>query len=57
LTLIPAVLRPGSELLKMEWDLKKMLIAADNDSMDDIFCKFDALGRRVARTTIFPLLG
>ncbi len=50
-TLIPAVLRPGSDPLKMKWDFENKLIAADtdNDSMDDIFYKFDALGRRVGR--------
>jgi RHS repeat-associated protein len=51
MTLIPAVLRPGSDPLKMKWDFEKKLIAADTDtdSMDDVFYKFDALGRRVGR--------
>jgi RHS repeat-associated protein len=51
MTLIPAVLRPGSDSLKMKWDFENKLLAADtdNDSVDDIFYKFDALGRRVGR--------
>ena len=51
MTLIPAVLRPGSDPLKMKWDFENKLIAADtdNDSVDDIFYRFDALGRRVGR--------
>ena len=51
MTLIPAVLRPGSDPLKMKWDFENKLLAADtdNDSVDDIFYKFDALGRRVGR--------
>jgi RHS repeat-associated protein len=51
MTLIPAVLRPGSDPLEMKRDFENKLIAADtdNDSMDDIFYKFDALGRRVGR--------
>jgi RHS repeat-associated protein len=37
--------------LKMKWDFENKLLAADtdNDSVDDIFYKFDALGRRVGR--------
>jgi RHS repeat-associated protein len=56
MTLIPAVLRPTNSGLpptasRLTWDFENKLIAADtdNDSMDDIFYKFDALGRRVGR--------
>jgi len=36
----------------MKWDFENKLLAADtnNDNTDDVFYKFDALGRRVART-------
>jgi hypothetical protein len=49
MTLIPAVLRPGSDPLKMKWDFENKLVAADidNDNVDDVFYRFDALGRRV----------
>jgi hypothetical protein len=56
ITLIPAVLRGSSQTpqqpLKMKWDFENKLLAADtnNESTDDVFYKFDALGRRVART-------
>jgi YD repeat-containing protein len=56
MTLIPAVLRGSSQTptqpLKMKWDFENKLLAADidNDNTDDVFYKFDALGRRVART-------
>jgi RHS repeat-associated protein len=56
MTLIPAVLRPTNSGLpptasRLSWDFENKLIAADtdNDSTDDIFYKFDALGRRVGR--------
>jgi RHS repeat-associated protein len=56
MTLIPAVLRPTNSGLpptasRLTWDFETKLIAADtdNDSTDDIFYKFDALGRRVGR--------
>ena len=51
MTLIRAVLRPGSDPLTMKWDFENKLIAADtdDDSIDDIFYKFDALSRRVGR--------
>ncbi len=56
MTLFPAVLRPSNSGLpptasRLSWDFENKLIAADtdNDSMDDIFYKFDALGRRVGR--------
>jgi len=51
MTLIPAVLRPSSDPLKMKWDFENKLIAADtdDDSVDDVFYRFDALGRRVGR--------
>ncbi|WP_197454749.1 RHS repeat domain-containing protein [Stieleria varia] len=50
-TEIPAVLRPGTDPLKMKWDFENKLIGADidNDSTDDITYQFDALGRRVGR--------
>ncbi|TWT87779.1 RHS repeat-associated core domain-containing protein [Stieleria varia] len=50
-TEIPAVLRPGTDPLKMQWDFENKLIGADidNDSTDDITYQFDALGRRVGR--------
>ena len=51
-TAIPAVLRAtGSTSLVMKWDFDNHLASADidNDSTDDIFYEFDALGRRVAR--------
>jgi RHS repeat-associated protein len=54
--LISAVLRPTNSGLpptasRLTWDFENKLIAADtdNDSTDDIFYKFDALGRRVGR--------
>jgi len=56
MTLIPASLRGSSQTptqpLKMKWDFENKLLAADtnNDNTDDVFYKFDALGRRVART-------
>ncbi|HBJ35329.1 MAG TPA: hypothetical protein DDZ51_11370 [Planctomycetaceae bacterium] len=56
MTLIPAVLRPTNSGLpptasRLSWDFENKLIAADtdNDITDDIFYKFDALGRRVGR--------
>jgi RHS repeat-associated protein len=56
MTLIPAVLRPTNSGLpptasRLSWDFENKLIAADTDtdSVDDIFYKFDALGRRVGR--------
>jgi len=40
-----------STAYSLSWDFENKLIAADtdNDSMDDMFYKFDALGRRVGR--------
>lgn len=51
MTVIPAVLRPGSDPLKLKWDFENKLRAADidDDGNDDIYYRFDALGRRVAR--------
>ncbi len=51
MTLIPAVLRPGSDPLTMTWDFDNRLSAADvdNDSVNDVTYQFDALGRRVRR--------
>jgi RHS repeat-associated protein len=58
MTLIPALLRGSSQTpnqpLKMKWDFENKLLAADidNGSTDDVFYKFDALGRRVARHSV-----
>ncbi|WP_197455952.1 RHS repeat protein [Stieleria neptunia] len=51
MTVIPAVLRPGSDPLTLTWDFDNRLVSADvdNDSTDDVFYEWDALGRRVAR--------
>ncbi|MCD0462258.1 RHS repeat-associated core domain-containing protein [Roseiconus lacunae] len=51
MTLIPAVLRPGSDPLALTWDFDNRLSSADvdNDGSDDVFYQFDALGRRVSR--------
>ena len=51
MTLIPPVLRPGSDPLKLKWDFDDKLRAADtNDSgTDDVSYRWDALGRRVGR--------
>ena len=51
MTLIPAVLRPGSDPLKLKWDFDNKVRAADtdNDGVDDVFYRWDALGRRVGR--------
>jgi len=51
MTLIPPALRPGSDPLKLKWDFDNKLRAADtdNDGVDDVFYRWDALGRRVGR--------
>jgi len=56
MTLIPAVLRPTNSGLpptasRLTWDFDNKLRAADtnDDNTDDIFYKWDALGRRVGR--------
>jgi len=51
MTLIPAVLRGGGVPLTMKWDFDNKLRAADtnNDGIDDVFYKWDALGRRIGR--------
>ena len=51
MTLIPPALRPGSDPLKLKWDFDNRLKAADtdNDGVDDVFYRWDALGRRVGR--------
>jgi len=51
MTLIPPALRPGSDPLKLKWDFNNKLKAADtdNDGVDDVFYRWDALGRRVGR--------
>ena len=51
MTSIPAVLRPGSNPLSMNWDADNRLTSADidNDSTADVSYKFDALGRGVFR--------
>jgi RHS repeat-associated protein len=57
-TSIPAILRiSSSDPLSMKWDFENKLISADidNDSVVDVTYQWDALGRRVARTTYFPL--
>ncbi|EMI23619.1 Rhs family protein [Rhodopirellula europaea SH398] len=50
-TVIPAILRPGSDPLAMKWDFENKLISADtdNDSVADVSYQWDALGRRVGR--------
>jgi RHS repeat-associated protein len=50
-TVIPAILRPGSDPLAMKWDFENKLISADtdNDSVADVTYQWDALGRRVGR--------
>jgi RHS repeat-associated protein len=64
MTVIPAVLRPGTDPLALTWDQDNRLSAADvdNDSTYDITYQYDALGRRVARddgtnTTVFVQSG
>jgi RHS repeat-associated protein len=57
MTLIPVVLRPSSSSLpstasRLTWDFENKLLAADIDSTVDVFYKFDALGRRVARHSV-----
>ncbi|WP_182870915.1 RHS repeat-associated core domain-containing protein [Stieleria mannarensis] len=51
MTVIPAVLRPGSDPLILSWDLDNRLVSAGvgNNSTDDVRYQRDALGRRVAR--------
>src|SRR6056297_1175347 len=51
MTLIPAVLRSGGVPLTMKWDFDNKLRAADtnNDGIDNVFYKWDALGRRIGR--------
>ena len=51
MTSIPSSLRPTASSLSLKWDFENKLIAADtdNDSIDDVFYRFDALGRRVGR--------
>src|SRR5690606_38080913 len=51
MTLIPPALRPDSDPLKLTWDFDNKLKAADTDNsgIDDIFYRWDALGRRVGR--------
>jgi RHS repeat-associated protein len=50
-TLIPPVLRTSTDPLTIKWDFDNKLRAADtnDDNTDDIFYKWDALGRRVGR--------
>jgi len=62
MTSIPSSLRPinsglppTASRLTLDFENKPIAADTDNDSMDDMFYKFDALGRRVARTTISPL--
>jgi RHS repeat-associated protein len=52
MTLIPSSLRPTASSLSLKWDFNNKLRAADtnNDSTDDVFYLWDALGRRVGRT-------
>ena len=51
MTSIPVVLRPGRDPLPLTWDFNNRMVSADvdNDSTDDVFYEWDALGRRVAR--------
>lgn len=51
MTLIPAVLRPDSNDLALNWDFENHMTTADvgNDSSVDVTYKWDALGRRVYR--------
>ena len=51
MTELPAVLRPGSDPLALSWDFDNRLSAADvdDDGINDVFYRFDALGRRVGR--------
>ena len=53
MTLIPMSLRPGTSPLSMSWDFNNKLRAADTNAngIDDVFYLWDALGRRVGRTT------
>jgi len=50
-TILPAMLRPGSDPLSLQWDFENKLISADtdNDSVADATYQWDALGRRVGR--------
>ena len=50
-TMVPAVLRPGSDPLAMKWDFENKLMGADTDAdgIHDVTYQFDAMGRRVAR--------
>jgi RHS repeat-associated protein len=51
MTLIPAVLRDGTNSLTLKWDFENKLTTADvgSDSTIDVTYKWDALGRRVYR--------
>ncbi len=51
-TLLPTSLTTHPSPLAMKWDFNNKLHAADtdNDSVDDVFFLWDALGRRVGRT-------
>ncbi len=51
MTVIPAVLRSGSDPLALSWDFDNRLtgVDVDDDSSDDVTYEYDALGRRVQR--------
>ncbi len=51
MTVIPAVLRSGSDPLSLSWDFDNRLtgVDVDDDSSDDVTYEYDALGRRVQR--------
>ncbi|WP_230777177.1 RHS repeat domain-containing protein, partial [Roseiconus lacunae] len=51
MTLVPAILRSGSDPLALSWDFDNRMSSADTDSDGnaDVTYQFDALGRRVGR--------
>jgi RHS repeat-associated protein len=51
ITLLPSSLRSAVSRLSLKWDFDNKLRAADtnDDGIDDIFYRWDALGRRVGR--------
>ncbi len=53
ITLLPAALRPSTNPLSLTWDMDNRLSSADvdNDNTADVSYQWDALGRRVARTS------
>ncbi|GAB5404837.1 MAG: hypothetical protein Aurels2KO_30680 [Aureliella sp.] len=57
MTLIPSAARPDNTALGLSWDMDNRLKSADvgNNGSTEVTYQFDALGRRVARSVLFPL--